>query len=179
MIQVNMKYTKQNYRRFMWFDFFKRGTRKICNITFIAIIFSIGVLSLIGAINRENYTPSVFSIIMMLICLLYPLLVFGIIELFVLRAQKVTPSLFELDMAFTFHDDHFVSTSTGELSTGTAEVKYTALYRVFETKDCFYLYQQMSSSFIIEKSNFTSGTPEELSEILSKALPKKKFVKYT
>lgn len=45
---------------------------------------------------------------------------------------------------------------------------YFNLYKVFETKDCFYLYINEEHAAIVNKNSFEIGTAEEFSEFIKK-----------
>ena len=57
---------------------------------------------------------------------------------------------------------------------GKAQILYFKLYRVVETKDCFYIYISRQYAYIVSKNGFTKGTPEEF----SKFIKKKVYTKY-
>lgn len=57
---------------------------------------------------------------------------------------------------------------------GKAQILYFKLYRVVETKTCFYIYISRQYAFIVSKSGFTKGTAEEFKQFLKK----KMFTKY-
>ena len=90
---------------------------------------------------------------------------------------KNNPAFFEVGIAYSFFDDHFVAITAGDLISSTDNMKYGILFKVTETKDYFYLYLLQKPSIYISKDGFTSGTPEELSALFAKVLPPKKFVK--
>ena len=54
-------------------------------------------------------------------------------------------------------------------------IHYFRLYKIFETKDFFYLYLDKKYSFIIDKKGFTHGTAEEF----SKFIKNKMWLKYS
>lgn len=55
------------------------------------------------------------------------------------------------------------------------KVHYFRLYKVFETKNFFYLYFDKKYSFIVDKTGFTQGTAEEF----SKFIKNKMWLKYS
>jgi hypothetical protein len=93
-------------------------------------------------------------------------------------ALKSNPQLLETEIGLTFCEDHFVSVSTGGLISGTTEAKYEAVLVVCEVKDYFYLHVKPNVFFIIDKRDFTQGTPEEFTALLGKVLPGKKVRRY-
>lgn len=51
---------------------------------------------------------------------------------------------------------------------GFAKVIYIKLYKVYETKDSFYLYINKNYSFILSKSNFSIGNSSDFSKFIKK-----------
>lgn len=47
-------------------------------------------------------------------------------------------------------------------------IYYFKLYKVFETKDYFYLYIDEDTAFLVSKSGFKIGTPKDFSEFIKK-----------
>ena len=90
---------------------------------------------------------------------------------------KSIPVLFETEYVFVFYDEYFVVNFSDNLVNGTSEIKYDALVSVFEVNCCFY-FQGINGFYIIDKKDFTQGTPDELSILLESILPNNKFKKY-
>lgn len=72
---------------------------------------------------------------------------------------------------FYFYDKYFKIRDNLSYDT----IPYFRLYKIFETKDFFYLYFNKKYSFIVDKSGFTQGTTEEF----SKFIKDKMWVKYS
>ncbi len=47
-------------------------------------------------------------------------------------------------------------------------MKYSNLYRIFETEDFFYLYIDKSHSYLVSKSGFTKGSSSDFSDFIKK-----------
>lgn len=74
------------------------------------------------------------------------------------KIQKQTKFTFKFyHKLFTIEDDKQIST-----------IKYYQLYRVFETRDFFYLYIDKSHSFLIDKSCFKKNSPDNFSKFIKK-----------
>jgi hypothetical protein len=93
-------------------------------------------------------------------------------------ALKGNPQLLETEICLTFYEDHFLTIFTGGLVSGTTETKYEAVLVAYEVKDFFYLQVKQNVLLIIDKRDFTQGTPEEFTALLTKVIPKKKFKKH-
>lgn len=72
----------------------------------------------------------------------------------------------ETNISFTFYKFYF--------SVGEKTFPYSRLYKVFETKDYFYLYTDDENAALVSKNGFNLGTAEEFSEFIKK----KCFFKY-
>ena len=72
---------------------------------------------------------------------------------------------------FYFYDRYFKIRDNLNYDT----IPYFRLYKVFETKNFFYLYFNKKYSFIIDKAGFTQGTAEEFSDFIKS----KMWIKYT
>ena len=72
---------------------------------------------------------------------------------------------------FYFYDRYFKIRNNSDYD----KLSYLKLYKVFETKNFFYLYFNKKYSFVVDKSGFTQGTPEEF----SKFIKNKMWLKYS
>lgn len=69
-------------------------------------------------------------------------------------SKKITN---KMTNTYTFYDS-FVKITNAKSS---AELKYRKFYKIYETKDKFYLYLDKNHSYILDKNNFTIGNPSE------------------
>ena len=60
----------------------------------------------------------------------------------------------------------FSETASPKIKT-TLETDWDNVYRVYESKDSFYIYISNMQAFIIPKSDIVTGTPEELSQMMT------------
>ena len=72
----------------------------------------------------------------------------------------------EKEFSFKFYNDYFIISD----NTTYSKMKYFELYKVYETTNFFYLYTDRTHSFLINKSNFSIGTPVDFSEFIHKKL---------
>ena len=175
MIEVTTQYTKESYRKFQWFHSTRKGVRKVVFITYLAIMICVAVtLLFMLLIDGRNLIATLFiSLSLLFLSMLY-----------ILRPHinanstfKKNPSLFDAELTFTFHENYFTLQTKG-MVIGTSDIPYEALYRVYQTKDYFYLYAQQRLSYIIDKADFTVGKPQDLAVLLEKAIPAKKYRSY-
>ena len=172
MIDVTTKYTKESYRKFQWFHITRGGVRKVVVVIMLAFMFCVGALLMsMRIIDVEARATSLF---LSLLLLFFPTFYTLLPRISASSAFKKSPALFDTGLTFTFHEDYFTVQTTGMVS-GTSDIRYEALYRVYQTKDYFYLYLQQRQSYIVDKKDFTAGKPEELAVLLDKAMPAKKY----
>ena len=68
----------------------------------------------------------------------------------------------EKTFKYLFYDKYFKIKDNLNYHT----IHYFRLYKVFETEDFFYLYYDKKRSFIVGKTGFTQGTPQEFSKFI-------------
>ena len=175
MIEVTTKYTKESYRKYQWFHMARGGARKVAFIILLAITFCAGValMSTLNIADKEQTAKLYLSIFLLFLPVFYILLP----RIYARSAIKKSPAIFDTGLTFFFHEDHVTVQTTGMVS-GSSDIRYEALYCVYQTRDSFYLYLQQRQSYIIDKMHFTVGKPEDLAILLKKALPAKKYRSY-
>ncbi len=72
--------------------------------------------------------------------------------------------------AFTFSGGGFMVVGKTPGNCGESEISYTMVEKVVETTKLFLIFQTKSQAFIVEKSTFSGGTPEEPRNKLSPLL---------
>ena len=50
-----------------------------------------------------------------------------------------------------------------------------SIYKVYESRYCFYIYISKFQAYILDKDDFTEGTPEDLRELLRDTTDEKKL----
>ena len=172
MIEAKTKYTKEALRKFQWFHLAQAGVSGKVFVISVIVMFFAGVLTILASFLAGS--PSFWGLIF--ICLAAFFLLIPRIN--TCYACKKSPALFDTSIGYAFSEEHFTVTNTGSVINGVSEIKYEALFRACEARDFFYLYIQPSQAYIVDKKDFTGGTSEELSLLLAKALPAKKFRRY-
>jgi hypothetical protein len=59
---------------------------------------------------------------------------------------------------------------------GNAKMKYSLLHKVYETNDHIFLFINAVQAYLVDKSQITNGTAEELGVLISKHLTPKKYI---
>ena len=169
MIEVRTKYTKKAFEQYYRFNVVSRGVRPIAFRFLVVLVVSLvmrltgfaaatGMLLAIAAIAVAAYSLGEYMLAPMINAA---------------STVKKNPAMFEKGVGFEFHEDHFADAGKSQKTRG--EIKYSDLLKVCEVQDYFYIYLQPNIAFIIDKRDFTQGTPEELTELFRKALPEEKF----
>ena len=106
--------------------------------------------------------------------LIFLVLVVFVYFVFPRLGRKKSPA-FNAETSFEFGEDGFkVCANTSNLKE-TADLKYSSLVKVMEGKQDIYLFISKRQSYIIDKSGFTAGNPEDLIIFLqSKNIPFKR-----
>jgi len=177
IIEVKTKYTKEAYKKFQWFYFFKAGLTGVIFKDLLVFLF-LGGAFLLSIYFIFADSLSVSSLVTGIVCIWLVITFLLFPKISANSAYKKSPSLFETGIMFSFSDEFFSVTTTGNEISGTNDIKYTAMFKAVELRDLFYLFLQPSQAYLLDKKDFTRGTPEELSALLAKVLPEKKFKKH-
>ena len=172
MIELDVKYTYERYKKFYWFTLFrgknyKRGIKIFPIVTALMIFYVI-----LFTVWMDNVLLRVIFSVLSIICILFYVAAFFMPRYYVKRS----PALFETNINLIFGDESFITTQTGDAIKGTGETKFSALWKVYETTDSFYLYHTPAQALLLSKDDFVTGTPAELRELLQKNLEVKKYI---
>ncbi len=67
---------------------------------------------------------------------------------------------------YTFSYDGFSIASLSDHYKENSHVKYKSVYKIYETKDCFYIYITKMQAYILDKNGFTNGSCDDLRAML-------------
>ena len=76
---------------------------------------------------------------------------------------------------YTFEAEGFRLKSESPQFLEDSFVKYVSIYKVYESRYCFYIYISKFQAYILDKDDFTEGTPEDLRELLRDTTDEKKL----
>lgn len=148
------KYNAKNYNQFIKFHSEKFNfSYNMYNIIMTILLMYCIVLNII----QKN---------ILLILLFFSLLIvlFLVRIYFPIKRYQKTKKLYsknkEENFCFTFYNFYF--------SVNKKAFPYFRLYRVFETKDYFYLYINEDNAILLNKNGFKIGTAKEFSEFIKK-----------
>lgn len=154
------KYNSKNYEQFVKFH----GKKFNFSYNMYTIIMSILlVYCIVLNISQKN-----LIFILLFLTLLVLLILFRVF--LPVKRYKKTKKQFsknrEAFFSFTFYNFYF--------TVGKKAFPYGRLYKVFETKDYFYLYIDDESAILVSKNGFKMGSATEFSDFIKK----KCFFKY-
>ena len=135
-------------------------------VLFSAIFIFLGV---IGILFREDNEDLTYGIFMIVFGLLFTPLVFLITKF---MQKKLNKSMHVLSSntieTYQFYPDKLViiQRKWDEYESIT-NANYSYLYKVEETRDCYFLRISKMQSHVVNKADITQGTIEELNEIFS------------
>ena len=79
------------------------------------------------------------------------------------------------NILFEFQEDTFKLSATNKNGTDSSELNYSSIIKVMESKYDIYLFISKRQGYILDKSGFEAGCPEELLEFLKgKNIPYKR-----
>ena len=147
------KYTEKSYQQFVNFhgNKFNLSYNYYTIITFILIIYCI-----FYSISQKTFWLTLLFIIMFI--------GYIIIRIYIpiKRYEKTKNKLENKSSSFTFNFYKFF------FEIDKTKIYYFKLYKVFETKDYFYLYIDEDTAFLVSKSGFKIGNATDFSEFIKK-----------
>ena len=125
-------------------------------VVFFAFLFCITLQLL-----HDSYTLAVLTCSLLTVFILWRLL-HPVAQIQKERSsEKITE---EKQYRFVFYEKHFEIWDKHQFYVG----KYFQLYRIWETKDFFYLYTEKNRAFLLSKTGFSVGNAADFSRFLQK-----------
>lgn len=167
-IKVHTDYSLEEMRALQRFNS-RRGRLVVGIIALLWVALYFGLYLLFG----QYPTDFLGFIVMLALLVLVYLFMSGI---FYSKKQYAAVSrMFQKGFYFRFHNEDYLARNNTSDFTGQRPLRYEKLFKVYELKDMFYLFTAKKDAYMISKSGFSSGSPEELRELLKKALPSGKY----
>lgn len=86
--------------------------------------------------------------------------------------KKIKSKYGENPVHFDFEEKYFTVNVENGANSQNISIEYDRLIKAKEVKDCFFLYTDKRHAYAIRKSAFVTGSPEDLSVYMKKALGK-------
>ncbi|MDV3429413.1 MAG: YcxB family protein [Bacillota bacterium] len=162
------------YKKYYLFSLFK-GKHYKSKPRLYYIISSVGiVISLAtGFAFGFDILIKTFLSIFIFLTLLMSLLIFYLPKKYYKSAEK----MYEGVNQYKFFEDYFTVEKNTDEAKGNSQIKYSALYKIYEVQDYFYIFISRSQAYMVDKSRFNTSEPETLREIFKDKLGKK-YYKY-
>lgn len=152
------KYSETVYKEFLEFH----KSKFHISYTFYTAIVIIALFYCISIqVIYHHYTLAIFMCILLSAFFLWRFL-HPIKE--VTKAFNSNTIQKQKDFSFLFFDRSFKIRNNLRFEI----IKYSSLYRMFETENYFYFYIDKSHSYLISKSGFTKGTASDFSNFIKK-----------
>lgn len=152
------KYTKDVYKKYLEFHQEKFGRKYTFTTIVIILLLSFCIIT---NLIYKNYPTA---------CLLIIALISYCFYQFFYPVKKIQKELktekFEKEQTFTFkfYEKYFSISNNKQIE----EIKYWKLYKVYESKEFFYLYIDKEHAFLLNKSTFVKGNPEDFFKFIKK-----------
>ena len=89
---------------------------------------------------------------------------------------KASGKFADIKNHFVFYDDELAASTDSNEYNGTSTIKYTMLYKVMETSEYFFLFQNKLSVYVVDKTTLQNGTADNIREKLLPILQKQYIV---
>lgn len=171
-IEVHTEYSYREMKRFQRFA--ARRLRYYFTVLF-AVVACIYLLALYGLRGPVRQRLSTLGPIAWLLALLLLLIAVSMGLLYTRRANALYTRLLQNGERFIFREGDFTILAEQPDCAHRVDMHYGCLYRVWETKDMFYLYINPRQAYLVSKAGFLSSAPHHLRAIFQRQLPPGKF----
>ena len=152
------QYSKKAYNQFNQFH----NNNNVLKYELFTVLIIILLIYCIVTTIKARIIPLVLLFILILISfVIYRF--FGPIRIYKKEVKKKAITKTQ-SFNFYFYDKYFKIKD----NLNFYKQSYFKLHKVYETDEFFYLYVNKQYSFIIDKSGFTKGTPQEFSDFIKK-----------
>ena len=154
------QYTKDVYNEYLEFHRNKFGFKY--NVSTIAIAFLL-LFCIIFNIKQNNIGAMFLFIIGIFLLIWYRFIYPNKMIADELKSEKFDN---EIEFTFVFYNDHFTLLYRG----GRKKIKYSNVYKVFESTNYIYLYTDDNHAFLLDKRNFLIGDSENFYKFIKKKI---------
>lgn len=168
MIKAEVRYTTKHIRKFLW------SGRNLIAMIFLYTIYAANLVMTGLLLLAKLFGADVdltFEIVLMLFFSAYLVYrTFFYEKTYLKRYQHQFPNT---AIDFSFGENCFTINGSGEAYNSHQEIDYGKLLKAVEKNEWFMLYITSVSVYVINKSEITEGTPDELRELLKRKLGNK------
>jgi uncharacterized Tic20 family protein len=177
-IKAKFEYTKENFLKHVTVNS-RNKFNKAMNITVWVCFVIMLILLALEIFVLEAEPDEIYGTVFLTAFVA----VMGIITVFIPKLvskmaanTKLMEKQFGTQFEYEFTEDTIEIKTLAQDSDSIQHLKYTALYRVVETADAFYLYLAPLVAQQLAKEGIYEGSAEDLSRLLKEKLPKKKYI---
>lgn len=167
MIKAKVRYTEKHYKQLV--NHTPLLIQKIISYIFVSVICIVFLLLILGKLCGGEYSliPIFIPFALGLFSIIYMAM---IPKIMVKRHFQQFPDSEEY---YTFGEDGFTELTKGPGLNHEQSVNYDRFISCYENREWFLLFITRNTAYIIHKSEITSGTPDELRELLKTRLGNK------
>lgn len=169
-ITASSKYDWETVKKFNFFHNIVR--KKALNIALL--VLDLLCVLLFVLVYRWGLLDSNMIMIYLLLVLVNAVLAFALFVLPKIQ-YKQNKALQGMKNEITFAEQEFTLAQQGNNAIATTTIKYDAIWRVYETADCFYVYINPRQAYIVDKSTIIGGTSVDLRMFLVKEIGISKY----
>lgn len=151
-------------------------TRFILTVVFLLITVVLSILNLIFSETTEDNTGNTTIWIIMVVAAIFTILSFYMYFILPKIQYKSLHKLGNLENIYTFNENGFTCVSSNSDYNGSSTIKYSVIFKIVETSKYMFIYRDKAQAFVIDKSTFESGTPEDIRRLLKNYLGNKYII---
>ncbi len=140
-------YNLEEYKKFLQFHNRKYNTRYYSYTLFIVLLLS---FCIVLQFRYQNTTLGILFVLILL-CFIFYRTFYPIF--FVKKEANSKKITKQMTNTYVFYDKYVLIRNKSH----TINLKYSKFYKIFETKNCFYLYLNKNYAFVLNKNNFDIG----------------------
>lgn len=171
-IRAKSKFDYDSIKALIYVSLYKKANPKK---NFIAQTIVAAFLALVVTLEMIIFSDTE---LVLLLCVLITIILIQAFVYFILPKIRYNAMLNMkgIENEFVFTDDGVRIVSKSEDYNGEGEIKYSMLFKVYETSDYFFLFQNKSQAFIVDKSTIESGFAGEIRNKLVSCLQNRYIV---
>lgn len=169
-IKATSKYDWETIKKFNLFHSITKNKVKNALVLFVDV-FCVILFILMGAWELLDLE---MIMLFALVFILNLLLAFMMLVLPKIQ-YKQNKHLHGMINEIIFEEEQMSLSQQGDNATSSTTIKYDAVWKIYETKDSFYIYINPRQAYIAEKSNLTGGTAADLRVFLIKEIGISKY----
>ncbi len=160
---------RKNTKALFHFLMYKKAHPKTAFVL-ISILFALLAAINIFLMLLSGTSDSLFTILLCaLICLLNCYIYFILPKL----QYNALGKLKDITNEYTFCDNEVIAVAKNAEYSGVVKLKYSLIFKAAETSQHFFIYENKSQVFIVDKSTLLGGTAEDIKNKLMPLLGKK------